>query len=334
MKGRRSPKLGTKVTPEAPKVSVEACLRTVSPASAGREASFMPAVVRLSALTKSYGRTVAVRELDLELERGKVVGFLGHNGAGKTTVLRVLTGMLRATSGRAEVLGLDPWRQAATLHYDVGYLPGDLRLPPDLTGRELLDVYERLRGFPAMLRKQVCERLEVPLDEPVRALSKGNRQKVGIAQAFMSAPRVLLLDEPTSGLDPYAQEVVDELMREAAARGALVLLSSHVLSEVDRVADQVAVLRHGSLVAFQGVAELRVAAPHRVVVRTADWWRPPASAQDVVVAGDSVSFTVPTRLLDEVVASLAGSHLLDLSVEAADLETFFVPAAPGDEDAA
>ena len=282
------------------------------------------AVVRTDALCKSYGRGLAVQDLDFALEGGQVVGFLGPNGAGKTTVLRMLAGLLRPTSGTATVLSYDPWRSPAELHEHMGYLPGDLRLPADLPARARLDLCASLRRRPPVLRDELVERLDVPLDTPLGALSKGNRQKVGIVQALMSAPPVLLLDEPTSGLDPLAQEVVDALVREAAADGALVLLSSHVLSEVDHVADQAAMLRRGRLMGVERLSALRAAAPHHVRIRTSAGWQPPPGVNDLLVEGDTTSFTAPASLLDALVTSLAGTHVLDLSIQAADLETLFL----------
>jgi ABC-2 type transport system ATP-binding protein len=280
--------------------------------------------VATEALTKRYGSKTALATLDLDLMSGRVVGLLGPNGAGKTTLLRLLTGALRPSSGTAQVLGLDCWRDSARLHRRTSYLPGDLRLTPELTGAQVLGLFAGLRGVPGKPYRDLADRLSADLDVPVRTLSKGNRQKIGLVQAFTGEPEVVLLDEPTSGLDPLAQEVVDTLVREAADRGALVVLSSHVLSEVQQVADDVIMLRAGRLVAIERLQSLREAAPHRVQVRTKGTWQPPTSVQDLEVADGLASFTAPARALDEIVKSLAREVVVELAVEPADLESLFL----------
>jgi ABC-2 type transport system ATP-binding protein len=286
-------------------------------------------VLATSGLAKAYGRRSAVADLDLSVARGEVVGFLGPNGAGKSTTLRVLIGALRPTRGSARVLGLDPWHDAAALHRRVGYVPGDLRLPLRLTGRELLRLYDGIRGGSGTLRDSLVERLGAQLDQPVRALSRGNRQKLGIVQAFMSRPELLLLDEPTSGLDPLAQEVFEELVAEAVADGAAVLLSSHVLSEVEQVADRVAMLDRGRLVAVERLVDLRREAPHRVEVQTPD---PAGLARVLALPGVSdlrpgrgrLQLTATRASLQSVIGVLGGVPIQDVSIQPADLEGLFL----------
>jgi len=282
--------------------------------------------VQVRGLRKAFGTTVAVDGMDLDVCPGEVVGFLGPNGAGKTTVLRVLTGSLRATAGSVSVLGLDPFRQAAAAHQDIGYLPGDLRLPPHLTAAQLLDVCAGRRRDPGADRAALVAALGLPLDVEVAALSKGNRQKVGIVAALMSRPAVLLLDEPTSGLDPLAQEVLEGLVRAAADRGAAVLLSSHVLREVDQVADRVVMLRSGRVVASSGLDELRATAPHAVEVvleGPGDRLLHVPGLRGLTTAGPRMSFTVPRESLGALVTALAAEQVQDLSIAPADLETLF-----------
>ncbi|MDP9101165.1 MAG: ABC transporter ATP-binding protein [Actinomycetota bacterium] len=290
------------------------------------EAALCP--VRARGLVKAYGRTVAVDGVDLEIQAGEVVGFLGPNGAGKTTVLRVLSGALRATAGQVTVLGRDPFREAARVHQQVGYLPGDLRLPTHLTGARVLDLCAAGRTDPGQDRARLVDELDVPLTVPVSDLSKGNRQKLGIVQALMSRPRLLLLDEPTSGLDPIAQQVLENLLRTAAARGAAVLLSSHILREVEQVAERVVMLRGGKVTAATTLRELRAAAPHDVRVDVED----PATAQrlgqvrgvrGLVTTGSTISCTVPTEGLSELLQVLAAGRVRDVSITPADLETLF-----------
>ena len=285
--------------------------------------------VQVRGLVKRFGRTAAVAGIDLAACAGEVVGFLGPNGAGKTTVLRVLTGALRPTSGQARVLGLDPFREAPAARCGLGYLPGDLRLPAHLTTREVLELCAGLRGRDgARDRDRLVERLQVRLDVPVSALSKGNRQKVGVVQALMGRPEVLLLDEPSSGLDPLAQEVLEDEVRSAAQRGAAVLLSSHVLSEVEQVADRVVLLRAGEVVAAARLDELRASAPHEVEVAADGLDLAALSAVAGVSAverrGQRVRFAATTTALDDVVRHLGGVHLQDLRVQPADLEALFL----------
>lgn len=221
-------------------------------------------VARAESLSKRYGRLQAVDGLSLDVRPGEVVGFLGPNGAGKTTTLRLLMGYLRPTAGRALVHGLDAWRDRAAVHARTGYLPGDLRLWPRLTTREIARHLARLRGLgddPGTA--EMAKRLDVDLDRPVGDLSKGNRQKAGVLLALLGDPDLLLLDEPTSGLDPLVQQEFHGLLRERVEAGTAVLLSSHVLSEVERVADRVAIIRSGP--ALSGMPAVGVARQPMIV---------------------------------------------------------------------
>ena len=210
----------------------------------------------------------------------------------------------------------------------MGYLPGDLRLPGDLTGRQVLDRCSVGRRDPGSQRDELTSALDVPLDVAVAALSKGNRQKLGIVQALMSRPRVLLLDEPTSGLDPLSRDVLEQLVRAAADGGAAVLLSSHVLREVQRVADRVVMLRAGQVIAAARLDDLRAAAPLDVTVELADpeardrMRRVPGVA-DVVTTGDRLSFTVPAASLPALLSALAAEQVVDVSITPAGLDALF-----------
>jgi len=287
-------------------------------------------------LGKRFGRTVALDRVDLEVRPGEVVGFLGPNGAGKTTLLRVLTGALRPTTGAVAVLGRDPFREVPAARRGLGYLPGDLRLPSHLTARRILELFAALRGDGGSSdRDRLVERLEVPLDVPVAALSKGNRQKVGVVQALMSRPSVVLLDEPSSGLDPLAQEVLEDEVRNAAARGAAVLLSSHVLREVEQVADRVVLLRRGEVVASARLDELRQAAPHDVDV-LADGLdvaalRALPGVDGLVEQGERVRFAVTSGALATAVRVIADARVEDLRIAPADLEQLFLHYYQGDQ---
>ncbi|MEU5261984.1 ABC transporter ATP-binding protein [Amycolatopsis sp. NPDC021455] len=297
--------------------------------------------IRVEGLTKAYGRTVALREVSFDLEPGEVFGYLGPNGAGKTTTLRLLMGMIRPTAGIAEVLGKDSWRDPVAVHRVVGYVPGDTRLYDRLTGRQHVDYFGHLRGDPGEKRATaLAGRLDLDLDRPTRSLSKGNRQKLAIVLALMSAPRVLILDEPSGGLDPLVQHEFHALLREHTTAGGSVLFSSHVLAEVQRIADRIGVLRAGRLVAVDRVDELRAKSLHHIRARFAD--DVPATpfdtvpgVRDVTVADRVLTCSAPETALDALVKQIARHRLVDFECVEADLEeTFLTYYGPGTGDAA
>jgi len=217
--------------------------------------------ISASAVTKHYGSTVALDNLDLEVGRGEIFGFLGPNGAGKSTAIRVFVSALRADSGDVRVLGVDPYAAPASWRSEIGYLPGELVLPRAFSAGEFLAHLARLRaGRGAMQIAPLARRLGLDLAKPMRSLSKGNKQKVGVIQAFMHSPELLILDEPTSGLDPLLQNEVAVMIAEAQQRGTTVFFSSHVLSEVEATCTRVAIIRGGRLVTVDSVARLRALA--------------------------------------------------------------------------
>lgn len=206
-------------------------------------------VIEIEGLRKTFGATVALAGLNLTVNPGEVHGFLGPNGAGKSTTIRVLLGLLRATSGRAQLLGQDPWADSVSLHREIAYVPGDVTLWPGLTGGETIDLLARMRGgIDATRRAGLLERYQLDPRKRARTYSKGNRQKVALVSAFASNARLLLLDEPTSGLDPLMEQVFRECVTEARQRGATVLLSSHILSEVEALCERVTIIRSGRTV--------------------------------------------------------------------------------------
>jgi ABC-2 type transport system ATP-binding protein len=222
----------------------------------------MSAPIEVSALTKTFGRDRGVEDVSFEVQRGEVFGFLGPNGAGKSTTIRLILGLYRPTAGRVRVLSHDPVADPVAAHRAVGYLPGELALFPRMTGRQHLDWLARGRGITDLtLRDELAERFGAELDRPVRTLSKGNRQKIGLILAFFHRPDLLVLDEPTSGLDPLLQDEFDHLLRETATDGRTVFLSSHELDEVQRAADRVAIIKDGRLVLVDTVQGLRGSAP-------------------------------------------------------------------------
>ena len=280
-------------------------------------------------LTKHFGRVHAVDNLSFTVEPGEVVGFLGPNGAGKTTTLRMLLDIVRPTSGRIEILGTDPRRGGAALRNRIGYVPGDLALYERMTGRQLLELFasfRRVHDIDSYL--ELAARLDVALDRPIKTLSRGNRQKLGVVQALAPKPELLILDEPTSGLDPIVQREFRTLVRDAADRGATVLLSSHVLAEVQRVADRVAIIRSGRLVTIEPVRELEAKALRVIEIRFAG--PVPAAAftglpgvHDVSVEGDFVRASVAGSI-DPLIKAAARFTVENVAGHEADLEDVFL----------
>jgi ABC-2 type transport system ATP-binding protein len=224
-------------------------------------------VIATAGLSKDYGSGRGVFGLDLEVQAGEVFGFLGPNGAGKSTTMRLLLDLIKPTSGSARVLGLNTSRDSLEIRRRVGFLPGDLALYPKLTGRAMLDYLGELRGgVEREVRDSLVERFGADLDRPVRELSTGNRRKLGLIQAFMHEPEVLILDEPIAGLDPLVQQSFHSLLAEVSAQGRTVFLSSHTLSEVERVTHRLAILRQGRLVVVDSLENLRRVAVQRLEI--------------------------------------------------------------------
>jgi ABC-2 type transport system ATP-binding protein len=296
-------------------------------------------VVSLERLTKSYGRARGVVELDLAVRSGETFGFLGPNGAGKTTTIRTILDLIRPTAGRVRVFGLDARADGVAIRRRVGYLPGDLRLYEHLTPRALLSYFATLRGMQSLDEaERLAERLDLELDRPVAALSRGNRQKVGLVQAFMHHPELLVLDEPTSGLDPLVQQTFYDLARETVADGRTIFLSSHVLSEVQHVADRVALVRDGRLVLVDSVENIRARAFTRVEVTFAvppseDDFQGLPGVRILEQRGEIVHFALEGEA-DPLLKALARHRVVTLDSHEADLEDVFLSLyRKGDGDA-
>ena len=281
-------------------------------------------------LTKYYGDVKALVDLDLSIGPGEIFGFLGPNGAGKTTTIRTILDEIRPTSGRAFILGRDTHEDSVEIRNHIGYVPGDLALYPNLTGRDTLTYFANLRGGVEWgYVDELAERLGADLTKKVGDLSSGNRQKVGLIQAFMNRPAVLIMDEPSAGLDPLVQREFQAMMREVAAEGRTVFLSSHTLSEVQRVADRVGIIRHGLLIAVEGVASLRSKA-----IRTVNLvFETPADGavfeslpgvRDVTVEDHQVVLSFDGEMETLLNAATARNHLVDITTEEADLEEIFL----------
>lgn len=298
--------------------------------------------LRIRALEKRYGSHTALRGIDLDVPPGAVYGVIGPNGAGKTTTMRILLDLVRPTSGEVRVLGQHPRAGGAALRSRIGYLPGELRLSGRMSGRAFLAHHAAISGPVARdTADAYAERLGVDLSRPVRSLSKGNKQKLGLIQAFQHNPELLVLDEPTSGLDPLVQREFHAMLGEARDRGATVFLSSHVLSEVQLTADRVAILREGRIMTVATVDALRESAVRqaRITVSAADAAPLTAALQRLegVTLGATttsadratVAATVDTHV-DAFVKALAGVPLLDLTVEEPDLEAAVLRYYDGD----
>src|SRR3954470_12163952 len=229
----------------------------------------MTSAIQVNDLRKSFGHTVALDGLDLEVATGEIHGFLGPNGAGKSTTLRILLGLLRADGGSATLLGGDPWRDVESLHRRLAYVPGDVALWPTLTGGEVIDVLARLRGgVDENRRASMIERFDLDPTKKGRSYSKGNRQKVALVAALSSDVELLLLDEPTSGLDPLMESVFQQCIAEVKQQGRTVLLSSHILAEVEALCDRVSIIRLGRTVESGTLGELRHLTRTSVAVET------------------------------------------------------------------
>ncbi len=286
-------------------------------------------VIRTEGLVKDYGSTRALDHLDLEVRRGEVFGFLGPNGAGKSTTIRVLLDQLRPTEGRAEVFGVAPKAGGPGLRARIGYLPGELAMAGRATSQELLEHYARLRGGAGRDNiAPLAERFGLDPSRPIRALSKGNKQKVGVIQAFMHRPELLILDEPTSGLDPLLQHEFLTLVREAVAAGATVFMSSHVLSEVELVAGRVAIIRQGRIVDLDDVATLRHHAGQRIALTfdgavDAGAFRSLPNVEDVEVEGGTLTCLLRGEP-DALLKAAAQHRVVRWSAEDRELEDLFL----------
>ena len=286
------------------------------------------AAIDMVGVVKTFGPVRALDGLNLTVRTGEVHGFLGPNGAGKSTAIRVLLGLLRADSGRSTLLGGDPWRDAVGLHRRLAYVPGEVSLWPNLTGGEAIDLLGRLRGgLDTARRNELLERFELDPRKKGRAYSKGNRQKVAIVAALASDVELLILDEPTTGLDPLMESVFQQCIRSERERGRTVLLSSHILSEVEALCDRVSIIRTGSIVESGTLADLRHLT--RTAIQADLEFSAPDLAQtpgvhDLITEGSRVRFSVDSEQLTAVMGLLADRGLRTLSSQPPTLEELFL----------
>jgi ABC-2 type transport system ATP-binding protein len=280
-------------------------------------------------LTKDFGGGRGLFELDLEVERGEVFGFLGPNGAGKSTTMRLLLDLIRPTAGAARVLGLDTRAGSIEIRQRVGFLAGDFSLYPKLTGAAVLDYFAELRGGVDRARRDaLAERLDADLHRPIRELSTGNRQKLGLIQAFMHDPDLLILDEPIAGLDPLVQRSFHALLAEVSGAGGTIFLSSHTLSEVERVTHRLAILREGRLVVVDSVENLRRVAVQRLEIEFdapvgAEVFATLPGVRGVTAAGSTVTVAF-AGTADAVVKAAAAHEVRSIRSREDDLEEIFL----------
>jgi beta-exotoxin I transport system ATP-binding protein len=289
----------------------------------------MPAVITLEKLTKSYGSSRGIIEVDLTVAQGEIFGFLGPNGAGKTTTIRTMLDLIRPTSGRALVFGIESSVDPVAIHRRVGYIPGEFALYDRLTGGQTLEYFANLRGgVDKAYQASLIERFELDPSRRFREYSKGNKQKVGVVIALQHRPELLVLDEPTSGLDPLVQQTFFTTLREAVAEGATVFLSSHILSEVEKSSDRVAIIREGRIVKLDTVEGLRDLAHHQVELRFAG--PVPTAAFEALpgvsdlVADDHVLRMRVAGAITPVVQAAARYELLDFVSREPSLEETFL----------
>jgi ABC-2 type transport system ATP-binding protein len=289
----------------------------------------MTAIIQTEKLTKFYGTHRGVVDVDLEVSEGEIFGFLGPNGAGKTTTIRTLLDLIRPTSGRALVFGIESRADPVAIHRRIGYIPGEFTLYDRLTGGQTIEYFANLRGgVDRAYQSSLIARFEIDPKRRYRELSKGNKQKIGLVIALQHQPELLILDEPTSGLDPLVQQSFYELVREARTAGRTVFLSSHILSEVERTCDRVAIIREGKLVKVDRVEALRDLAHHQVELRfsgpvpTAEFEELPGVSE--VVAVDHVLRMRVSGAITPVVRAAAGYELLDFVSREPTLEETFL----------
>ena len=288
----------------------------------------MTTIIEVQKLQKSFGSTRALDGLDLTVGEGEVHGFLGPNGAGKSTTIRVLLGLLRANGGTATLFGRDVWRDAVDLHRDVSYVPGDVMLWPSLTGGEIIDLLARMRGgLDTARRADLIERFDLDPRKKARSYSRGNRQKVAVISAFSSHARLLLLDEPTSGLDPLMEKVFRDCIAEAGDRGVTVLLSSHILSEVEALCQKVTIIRAGRTVETGSIASMRhlsrTSITAELIGEPGDLGRIPG-VEDVHIDGRTLHCQVDADALGALIRTLGDTGVRSLVSAPPTLEELFL----------
>ncbi|EEG78906.1 ABC transporter ATP-binding protein [Dethiobacter alkaliphilus] len=285
-------------------------------------------VLKVSNLTKKFGKFTALDQINLEVNEGEVYGFIGPNGAGKTTAIRVLLGILKATSGSASIFGKDAWRDAVEIHKQIAYVPGDVNLWPDLTGGEVIDLFVKLRGTNNKSRREeLIERFALDPSKKCSTYSKGNRQKVALVAAFSSDADLYILDEPSSGLDPLMERVFQDCVMEAKDAGKSVLLSSHILSEVERLCSKVSIIRQGKIIESGTLEELRHLTRTSVLVETKQeitGVEELKGVHDIEQKDNKLTLQVDTEELGNVIKHVSSFDIVKLESAPPTLEDLFM----------
>ncbi len=286
------------------------------------------AVISVRDLTKKFGKFTALNKVNLELEKGDIYGFIGPNGAGKTTTIRILLGILKASGGKATVFGQDVWKDAVSIHKNLAYVPGDVKLWPNLTGGELIDLFIKLRGSNNKTRRdELIERFQLDPTKKCRTYSKGNRQKVALIAAFASDADLYILDEPTSGLDPLMEQIFQELILEARDQGKTILLSSHILHEVEKLCNKVSIIREGQIIEAGDLKKLRHLTRTRMEVETKrqlEGFDRVKGVHDLYVKDKTVYFQVDSEEINNVIKFISPFEILRLESAPPTLEDLFM----------
>ncbi|MFA6698404.1 MAG: ABC transporter ATP-binding protein [Eubacteriales bacterium] len=286
------------------------------------------AVISVRDLTKKFGKFTALNKVNLELEKGDIYGFIGPNGAGKTTTIRILLGILKASGGKATVFGQDVWKDAVSIHKNLAYVPGDVKLWPNLTGGELIDLFIKLRGSNNKTRRdELIERFQLDPTKKCRTYSKGNRQKVALIAAFASDADLYILDEPTSGLDPLMEQIFQELILEARDQGKTILLSSHILHEVEKLCNKVSIIREGQIIESGDLKKLRHLTRTRMEVETKrqlEGFDRVKGVHDLYIKDKTVYFQVDSEEINNVIKFISPFEILRLESAPPTLEDLFM----------
>ncbi len=285
-------------------------------------------MIEMKGVVKNFGKVVALNNLNLNVNPGEIHGFIGPNGAGKTTAIRVLLGILKANSGESRIFGKDAWKDAVEIHKRVAYVPGDVNLWPNLTGGEVIDLFVRLRtGSNKKYQDELLERFQLDPSKKCRTYSKGNRQKVALVAAFVSDADLYILDEPTSGLDPLMESVFQDAVKRIKAEGKSVLLSSHILSEVEKLCDVVSIIRDGSIIESGTLQELRHLTRTDVDVITAEAipnLETNPFINNLMVDGENIRFSVEGEHLGEIISEISKYDIQSLQCMPPTLEQLFM----------
>ena len=286
------------------------------------------AVIRVNNLTKRFGNFTALNGVNLEVNKGEIYGFIGPNGAGKTTTIRIILGILKATQGEVKIFGKDAWKDAVEIHKNLAYVPGDVNLWPNLTGGEVIDLFVKLRGSNNKNRREeLIERFGLDPSKKCRTYSKGNRQKVALIAAFASDADLYILDEPTSGLDPLMERVFQECVMEVKEEGKSVLLSSHILSEVEKLCDKVSIIRQGKIIESGSLDELRHLTRTSMVIKTKETIKDLNQLKgihDIEEKDNTLYFQVDTEELDNVMKYISQFGIIKLESAPPTLEDLFM----------